>query len=270
MWTWECYSLCPTALGNPGRRPRFWGIGVLLEELGRTICNFSNVWDLGKRGWQGGFNVIMKCNCDITDNLEFEDELEWLLSRQKCPLVGKSMSEVMELDPPCVRAWNARETQNLQAYLRRPGAHAKMAVSLNQNPEADNGADFGAASDHRRDGVSYLFCLTKKDAQGVIYCEGRSMTVQSMLQYQCFPIRPWQAVVGSPNAHRCTSFCPKVLRDGSIDATVSGSSVHPVAWPKHRALAEKSEEGEDHSKRGLGSCHGTGLAHLLVDKLAIP
>ena len=96
------------------------------------------------------------------------------------------------------------------------------------------------------------------------------MTVQSMLQYQCFPIRPWQAVVGSPNAHRCTSFCPKVLRDGSIDATVSGSSVHPVAWPKHRALAEKSEEGEDHSKRGLGSCHGTGLAHLLVDKLAIP
>ena len=78
------------------------------------------------------------------------------------------------------------------------------------------------------------------------------MTVQSMLQYQCFPIRPWQAVVGSPNAHRCTSFCPKVLRDGRIDATVSGSSVHPVAWPKHRALAEKSEEGEDHSKRGLG------------------
>ena len=90
--------------------------------------------------------------------------------------------------------------------------------------------------------MSYLFCLTKKDAQGVIYCEGRSMTVQSMLQYQCFPIRPWQAVVGSSNAHRCTSFCPKVVKHGSIDATVSGSSVHPVA----------SEEGEDHRKRGLG------------------
>ena len=93
--------------------------------------------DTCKKGWQGKSNVIMKCNCDITSTLEFEDELEWLLSRQKCPLVGKSMSEVMELDPPCVRAWNARETQNLQAYLRRPGAHAKMAVSLNQNPEAD-------------------------------------------------------------------------------------------------------------------------------------